>query len=175
MDNKIENEGIMYNVLKRYGLYEQREDYIDLCYIGYAKALNKFDKSKANIRTYIYKCVENEILQELRKEKAQKRQRYECSLDDEYDDRGHTFIETIADDIDLERDIICEETNKELCEAVNKLSYSERFVISHLFELNKINYTPNKICKVLNITTDQLEEIKTTALAKLKEMLGDIR
>ena len=175
MNNKLDNEGIMYNVLKRYGLYNRRDEYIDLCYIGYTKAINTFDSAKGKLKSYIFNCVENEILSELRKQSAQKRQRFECSLDDEYDEQGHTFNEVIADDIDLERDIICEETNKELCEAVNKLSYSERFVISHLFELNQINYTPNKICKVLNITTDQLEEIKTTALAKLKEMLGDIR
>lgn len=175
MDNKIENEGIMYNVLKRYGLYEQREDYIDLCYIGYTKAMNTFNSAKGRLKSYIFNCVENEILSELRKQKAQKRQRYECSLDEDYDDRNHTYNDIITDDIDLERDVICEETNKELCEAVNQLSCSERFVISNMFELNKTNYTPNKICKVLNITTDQLEEIKTTALAKLKEMLGDIR
>lgn len=175
MNDKLEHEGIMYNVLKQYGLYDKREEYIDLCYIGYSKALKSFDSAKGKLKSYIYNCVENEILSELRKQKAQKRQRYECSLDDDYDDRGHTFNDIIADDIDLERDIICEETNRELCEAVNKLANDERFIIANLFKLGDHNYTPNKICKVLNITTDQMEVIKNVALAKLKEMLGDIR
>ena len=175
MDDKLEYEGIMYYVLKKYGLYSKRDNYIDLCYIGYTKAVNSYDSAKGSLKNYIYNCVENELLGELRKEKAQKRQREECSYDIEADDSGHTYIELIADDIDLERDLICEETNRELCEAVKRLPKSERFIISHLFELNEYNYTPNKICKVLGITTDQMEVIKDTALAKLKEMLGDIR
>lgn len=175
MNDKLEYEGIMYNVLKQYGLYDKRDDYIDLCYIGYSKALKSFDAAKGKLKSYIYNCVENEILSELRKQKAQKRQRYECSLEAEIDDHKHTFADIIADDIDLERDIICDETNRELCEAVNKLANDERFIISNLFELNERNYTPYKICRVLGITTEEMEAIKDTALAKLKDMLGEFR
>ena len=175
MNDKIEYESIMYSVLKKYKLYYKRDDYIDLCYIGYTKALNTFDEAKGTLKSYIYNCVENEILSELRKQNAQKRQREECSYDMEMDNYGHTYIDMIPDDVDLERDIICVETNRELCEAVNKLPKNELFIISHLFELNEYNYTPAKVCKILNITTEQMEDMKNEALAKLKDMLGDIR
>ncbi len=87
--NMIEYEAMMYSILKKYGLYNKRDDYIDICYIGYAKALKKYDSSKSKATTYIYKCIENELLQCLRKENAIKRQRNETSLDYVYDDYGH--------------------------------------------------------------------------------------
>ena len=175
MNSKIEYENIMYAVLKKYKLYHKRDDYIDLCYIGYTKAVNTFDEAKGSLKNYIYNCVENEILSELRKQNAQKRQREECSYDLEIDNNGHTYIDLIADDVDLERDMIAKETSRELSEAIGQLEKEERFIISHLFELNEQNYSPNKICKLLNITTEQMEAIKYTALAKLKEMLGEFR
>ena len=91
----IEHEGTMYAILKKYNLYEKKEDYIDICYIGYTKAVNNYDKSKASLRSYIYKCVENEILHELSKEKAQKRQREELSFDFAYDEIGHDLNDII--------------------------------------------------------------------------------
>src|SRR5574344_1510860 len=110
----MEYEEMMYFILKKYGLYDKREDYIDVCYIGYAKALKKYDSSKSKPATYIYKCIENELLQCLRKENAIKRQREELSTNYIYDENGHNLEDLISDDIDIENDFIEKEQNKEL-------------------------------------------------------------
>ena len=49
--NMIEYEAMMYSILKKYGLYNKREDYIDLCYIGYAKGIKKYDSTKSKETT----------------------------------------------------------------------------------------------------------------------------
>src|SRR5574344_413712 len=110
----IDYESMMYSILKKYGLYNKREDYIDICYIGYVKALKKYDSSKSKPTTYIYKCIENELFQCLRKENAKKRQREEYSMDYIYDYNGHNLEDLISDDIDIENDFIEKEQNKEL-------------------------------------------------------------
>ena len=165
----IDYEKIMYSILKKYNLYNKREEYIDVCYIGYAKALKNFDETKATMVTYIYKCIENELLQELRKEKRLKRQREELSID--CDDYGHSLIDYISDDTDLENDIIEEEKKKELKDAIKLLSKNERIIIMNLYGICCEEITQEKLAKKLNISQTQIGTIKNKAIEKLKEIL----
>ncbi len=169
----IEYEKIMYGVLKKYNLLDKKEDYIDLCYIGYTKAVNNYDESKATLSSYIYKCVENEILIQLRKERATKRTRQEYSMDYIYDDKGHSLNDIVANDVDMERDIIKEETNNELYNAISKLKRNEQIVIYNFYGLGNKKYTQKEISCILNIGQVQISRIKNRALEKLKEILNE--
>lgn len=171
----MKNEGIMYAVLKKYGLYNRRDDYIDVCYIGYTKAINNYDEAKGKLHNYIYNCVENELLTELRKENAVKRQRTECSADHVYDTCGASIYDIVADDIDLEADLIRKENNDYLHKAILKLSEQEQMIINSLFGLTKDIKTQAEVCRELNTNPAKVNQIKNKALAKLREMLGDIR
>jgi len=167
----IEHEAMMYYILKKYGLYNKREDYIDICYIGYAKALKKYDSSKSKPATYIYKCIENELLQCLRKENAKKRQREESSLDYVYDEKGHDLKDLIDSGIDIENDFIKKEQNKQLCEAIKKLSKKEQYIIKYSFGLNCEEKTQEEIGQYLGVTQTQVSKLKGKVLIKLKEIM----
>lgn len=171
----IEHEAMMYSILKKYGLYNKREDYIDICYIGYAKALKKYDSSKSKATTYIYKCIENELMQCLRKENAIKRQRNETSLDYVYDERGHDLEDLIDSGIDIENDFIEKEQNNQLCEAIKKLSKREQFIIKYSFGLNCDEKTQDEIGKYLGVTQTRVSRLKDKILIKLKGMIENER
>ena len=169
--NMIEYEAMMYSILKKYGLYNKREDYIDICYIGYTKALKKFDESKSKMCTYLYKCIENELLQELRKENALKRQREEASINYVYDERGHDLEDLISSDVDIENDFIEKEQKNQLCEAIKKLSKKEQFIIKYSFGLNCEEKTQEEIGQCLGVTKTQVGRLKAKILIKLKRMM----
>ena len=167
----FEYEKMLYSILKKYGLYNKREDYIDVCYIGYAKALKKYDSSKSKPTTYIYKCIENELMQCLRKEKALKRQREEASLDYVYDEKGHDLEDLIDSGIDIENDFIEKEQKNQLCEAIKKLSKKEQFIIKYSFGLNCDEKTQDEIGQCLGVTQTQVSRLKYKILIKLKRMI----
>lgn len=160
----------MYSVLKKYGLYKKRDDYIDLCYIGYTKALKTYDSSRGTLVNYMFNCIENEILAEIRREQAIKRQRIEHSLDD----TDYQLSNMIPDNIDLEMNMIKCEEHKELCNAINKLTKIEQIVVCNLYELNDRKYTQTELAEILGKSQTDISIIKTQALLKLKNMLGDI-
>ena len=171
----FEYEKMMYFILKKYGLYNKREDYIDICYIGYAKALKKYDSSKSKAVTYIYKCIENELMQEIRKENAIKRQRQELSLDYVYDERGHDLEDLISSDVDIENDFIEKEQKNQLCEAIKKLSKREQYIIKYSFGLNCDEKTQEEIGKYLGVTQTQVSRLKDKILIKLRGMMENER
>lgn len=167
----FEYEAMMYSILKKYGLYNKREDYIDICYIGYAKALKKYDSSKSKPTTYIYKCIENELMQCLRKENALKRQREEASLDYVYDEYGHDLEDLISNDVDIENDFIEKEQNNQLCESIKKLSKKEQYIIKNSFGLNCDEKTQIEIGENLKMSQDQVSRLKDKILIKLRGMI----
>lgn len=167
----IEHEAIMYSILKKYGLYDKREDYIDICYIGYAKALKKYDSSKSKPATYFYKCIENEILQYLRKENAIKRQCKESSLNYIYDETGHTLEYLISNDVDIENDFIEKEQNKELYNSIKNLTKREQYIIKSFFGLNCEAKTQFEIGEYLGITQTQVSRLKDKILIKIRGMM----
>src|SRR5574344_2806779 len=169
----IDYESMMYSILKKYGLYNKREDYIDICYIGYVKALKKYDSSKSKPATYFYKCIENEILQSLRKENAQKRQHEESSMDYVYDDHGHDLNDIISDNIKIEEDYIKKEQQQELFISLNKLNNKEKIVIKYYFGINCDKLKQDEIAKMFGVTQAQISRIKNRALEKLKEILNE--
>ena len=164
-------EPMFYSILKKYGLYSKRDDYIDLCYIGYSKAINNYNNKKSRLSTYIYKCIKNEILQELRKEKADKRQGIELSFDYVYDDKGHDFDDLIPDDIDLESELIERETSTQLCNALCSLTKNEQVIIKSLFQLDGFNKTQIELACEFNISQAQISRIKDKALEKMRGMV----
>ena len=169
----IEHEGTMYAILKKYNLYEKKEDYIDICYIGYTKAVNNYDKSKASLRSYIYKCVENEILHELSKEKAQKRQREELSFDFAYDEIGHDLNDIIPSNENIESDVIKKEEVANLYKTIKKLDVKEQFIIRNLFGIDCVIKTQIELSNLLSISQMAMSKKKDKILLKMRGMMED--
>lgn len=169
----IEHEGTMYAVLKKYGLYDKREDYIDICYIGYTKALNSYDESKGTLRNYIYNCVENAIISELYKEKALKRKHEEISIDFVYDQYGHDFNDLIPSNVDIEKEIVDTEQKEMLNKAIKKLSKEEQYIIQNLFNINGFCLSTGQLASKLHTNLNCILRIKEKSLMKLKEILNE--
>lgn len=169
----IEHEATMYHILKKYGLYNRREDYIDICYIGYTKALNSFDDTKGKLHSYIYKCIENALINELRKENMQKRKCDEVSLDFIYDEFGHDFGDLIADDIDIEQDLIKQEEKQTLDTAILCLTKTEQYIIKNLFKIDGYCLTTGELASKFKTNLNAILKIKNTSLEKLKEILDE--
>ena len=169
----IEHEGTMYAVLKKYGLYDKREDYIDICYIGYTKALNSFDENKGSLRNYIYNCVETEILFELRKTNSLKRKHEEISLDYVYDECGHDFNDLIPSSVDIEKETIIKEQNSKLNKAIKLLNKEEQYIIQNLFNINGFCLSSGQLANKLHLNINSIIKIRDKSLKKLKEILDE--
>lgn len=65
------NHNLIYAFLHQKGF--SIDEYYGLAAIGLCRAVQPFDSTKSSFSTYAYKCMHNEILQEVRKEQASKR------------------------------------------------------------------------------------------------------
>lgn len=170
----IENEAMMYSILKKYGLYDKKEDYIDICYIGYIKGLKKYDSSKSKKTTYLYKCVENEILAYLRKCNANKRIKNELNLESiKIFDNGKeiSLIDKIPNNINIEEEYILNDQIKKLYEEIFKLNIKEQYIIIKLYGLYCEPLSQDEIAYRLNYSQPQISRIKSNVLRKLRGKL----
>lgn len=171
----MEYEGMMYFILKKYGLYDKREDYIDVCYLGYAKALNKYDKNKSKKVTYIFKCIENELSQQLRKENTKKSKRNDISLNYIIDETGWDLEKTISNDVDIENDFLKQEDICQLYQTFSKLNKREQYIIKKFFGINCEKKTQSEIGLKLGISQMQVSRLKDEILIKMRGMMEDER
>ena len=70
----LQNTGLVYYIVNRYNNYSwQREDLEQIGMLGLCKAAITFDESKGSkFSTYASRCIDNEILMYLRKNKRRK-------------------------------------------------------------------------------------------------------
>lgn len=66
-----ENHNLIYSFLRRYKLPE--DEYYDLAAIGLCRAATSFNQEKGAFSTYCYRCMYNEIMNEIRTSNTQKR------------------------------------------------------------------------------------------------------
>lgn len=169
----IQDEKLMMAVLKKYGLYNKREEYIDLCYIGYTKALNTFDEKKSTFPNYAYRCMENEIMKELRRETAQKRPQNEISIE-EYNYTPEDLKSlTEAENGKIESVLIQDETKKELYEAIWQLNERERDIFTNLWKLRTINLSRKQLADKYGLSQTQITNINNKAFRKIKEIMNN--
>lgn len=172
MDNYEALIPTIHSILKKLNVYHKRDDYIDLCWIGYTKALNNYEEQKGSFKTYAYKCMKNEVLKELRKEIAKKRPHDIVSLD-EYDFTIEqvTALETPSK-CEIQSELIKEEENKELYEAIGKLSAREQDIFTNLWKLRTVNLSRRQLADKYDISPTQISNINGKAFKKIKEVLN---
>lgn len=83
------NEKILWEIAHKYNCD------IDLCYMGFSKALNNFDETRGKFTTILYLTCENECKMYLRKKRVST-----ISIETKTDD-NLTIADTLADDYDL--------------------------------------------------------------------------
>lgn len=180
----LKNENLIYYVIKGMGLYKHLDDFYDIGMIGLCKAARSFDvESGIKFSTYAITCIKYEIHRYGRKKENRKWNNI-SSLDIIIDDNKTTAVELIADDVNIEEDIIRKELYKDLYKNINKLSTVEQLVINYSYGLN--GYTKMSQHNILillkrnykmkyNYSQSYISRIKTRAIKKLKRYLKDYK
>lgn len=159
----LENQNLIYVVLKKLNLYNQREEYFDLGMIGLVKGVKSYDKNKGyKLSTYLNVCIKNEILMFLRK------RRINCLSLETNITENLKIKDVIEDDnLNLDRFIY-----NNLYEAIHNLSFNDLL----LFELYYVNnLTQLEISKKLNCSQVQVSRKLKNIYKKLKEYLDEAR
>lgn len=155
---------------------EDIDDLISIGTIGLIKAISTFDINKGSrLATYAARCIENEILMNLR---ATKKIRYEVFLQDPIgvDKEGNEI--SLLDVLGTDTDAVCDEVarkfqQQKLQEKINTtLKNRERKVIELRYGLiNGVRKTQREIAKLLGISRSYVSRIEKRAIKKLSEEL----
>jgi len=173
------NLRLVAHIVKKYSKPNQdADDLISIGTIGLIKAINSFDIDKGTrLATYASKCIENEILMNIR---YKRKERNEVYLQDPigFDKEGNELTlldlldcdeEDIIDKVDLKIEIV-----KLYNDIRNLLKKRERDVIEMRYGLNnKKEKTQNEIAEMLGISRSYVSRIEKKAINKLGINFGD--
>ena len=151
------------------------EDLISIGTIGLIKALNTFNRDKnIKLATYASRCIDNEILMFLRKNK---RRKVEVSFEDSINFDGDGNELHLEDVLGTDGDIVEKEyedvVDKELLGSViDKLPPRDREILTLRYGLNNSEeYTQKEVADMLGISQSYISRIEKKAIKKLKSLM----
>ena len=152
------------------------EDLISIGTIGLVKAINTF-KADKNIKlaTYASRCIANEILMFLRKNK---KRRGEISLEDalNYDSEGNELH--LEDILGTDNDIVIkafeDKMDKQLLSKhLNDLDNREKQIMILRYGLNNTKeFTQKEVAEMLGISQSYISRIEKKVISKLQNILN---
>ena len=172
----VHNLRLAAHIAKKYQKSEQdREDLISIGTIGLIKAVSTFSESKGSLSAYAARCIENEILMSLRRDRKLVET---VSIEEPVgsDKEGNEL--KLADLVCTEEDNVFEQVQGRL-DAVfladvmrRALSRRERTVLSLRFGLNGTAPMPQReVANALNISRSYVSRIEKKALEKMRAVL----
>ncbi len=177
-DKLIEhNLRLVAHIAKKYSNNEQEmEEMISIGTIGLIKAINSFSSDKGfKISTYASKCVENEILMNIR---ATKKQKAEVSMNTvigtDKDGNDMALVDTLDSDVKdtidtIYNSIITDQIKKYIN---NKLPEREKYIMELRYGLNgNEQKTQQQIADELGISRSYVSRIETKVQNKLKKYI----
>ena len=151
------------------------EDLVSIGSIGLIKGINTY-KADKNIKlaTYVSRCISNEILMFLRKNKKKK---VEVSLEEtlNYDAEGNTLA--LEDVLGTDEDIVLENVSKKqdakyLASELNMLNDREKLIMTLRYGLNNTKeYTQKEVATMLGISQSYISRIEKKVVRKLKQVM----
>lgn len=180
-DNEARNKLVEHNMrlvvflAKRYeSTGYDIEDLVSIGSIGLIKGINtyKIDKN-IKLATYASRCIANEILMFIRKNK---RRKSEISLEGtlNYDSEGNELH--LEDILGTEEDIVFSKftdiTDKEfLVKELNNLNNREKLIMTLRYGLNNTeDYTQKEVADILGISQSYISRIEKKIIRKLQVM-----
>ena len=160
ISKKFENTGVL------------MEDLISIGTIGLMKAINTFNPEKnIKLATYASRCIENEILMQLRRSS---RMRYEISLDEplKIDCDGNELL--LSDVMGTEDDNIYQQLEKDvdyslLRIAMGRLSQRERVIVEMRFGLSgRKERTQKEVADLLGISQSYISRLEKKIIGRLQ-------
>lgn len=151
------------------------EDLVSIGSIGLIKGINtyKIDKN-IKLATYASRCIANEILMFLRKNKKRKT---EISFEDalNYDAEGNELH--LEDILGTDPDIITKELEgkmdrNDLAAEINKLDSREKQIMMLRYGLNNTEeYTQKEVAEILGISQSYISRIEKKVIKRLKGIM----
>ena len=148
------------------------EDLISIGTIGLIKAVNTFDNTKKiKLATYASRCIENEILMQLRRTS---KMRYEVSLDEplkiDYDGNELLLSDVMGTDEDTIYQYIEKDIDYSLLQtAMSKLSKRERTIVELRFGLRGREERPQKeVADLLGISQSYISRLEKKIIGRLQ-------
>lgn len=152
------------------------EDLVSIGSIGLIKGINTY-KADKNIKlaTYVSRCISNEILMFLRKNKKKK---VEVSLEEtlNYDAEGNTLA--LEDVLGTDEDIVAESVSKKqetkyLINELNTLNDREKLIMTLRYGLNNTEeYTQKEVANMLGISQSYISRIEKKVIKRIKETIN---
>ena len=151
------------------------EDLVSIGSIGLIKGINtyKIDKN-IKLATYASRCISNEILMFLRKNK---RKKAEVSLEDalNYDAEGNElhFEDILGTDADLVPNEYEKQVDKEiLSKEIEDLQDRDKEIMTLRYGLNNTKeYTQKEVAEILGISQSYISRIEKKVIRKLKQVM----
>lgn len=151
------------------------EDLVSIGSIGLIKGINtyKIDKN-IKLATYASRCISNEILMFLRKNK---KRRTEISLEDalNYDNEGNELHleDILGTDIELVPNEYEKQINKEiLTKEIDTLNERDKQIMTLRYGLNNTKeYTQKEVAEMLGISQSYISRIEKKVIRKLKQVM----
>ncbi|NLC95758.1 MAG: RNA polymerase sporulation sigma factor SigK [Bacilli bacterium] len=170
------NLRLVAHIVKKYeNTYDDKDDLLSIGTIGLIKAIDTYNDDKGTkLATYAAKCIENEILMQLR---MNKKIRAEVSLNDPigYDKEGNkiTLIDVLQDeDHSIEDHVVFNDAIDKVRSLLPELSPREYEIITRRFGLNNRKpETQRQIAKSLKISRSYVSRIEKRTLMKLYRLL----
>lgn len=169
----LENRRLVYYIAKKLNIIQDEfDDFVSIGTIGLIKATASFDTSK-NIKfvTYAARCIENEMLMYIRKEK---RRTVDVSLDEPLyvDGEGNKLkvSDVIASEDNFAEDLVTTETFVELISIVlNRLTKKERMIM--LYKIADVNQS--EVAKQLKISQSYASRLERKLSKKIRTYMND--
>lgn len=164
----LDNQKLVYHVIKRLNLYNKLEDYFDIGLIGLCKAAQTFKpENGSRFSTYACVCIRNDILMEIRNENRQC-DAYAISFSSIISSSkdNDLSLEDILSDYELENDILNREELISLITSIEKLNEEDKTIINLYFYQNK---TQKQIAQILNMSQAQASRRIQRALNNLRK------
>ncbi len=153
----------------------EMEDLISIGTIGLIKGVStyKIDKN-IKLATYASRCISNEILMFLRKNKKRKK---EISLEDSlnFDSEGNELH--LEDVLGTSTDLVVDEYEKSLeknllSKEINKLNTREKQIMILRYGLNNTeSYTQKEVADMLGISQSYISRIEKKVIKNIKELM----
>ena len=163
----LDNMNFAYYIAHKYkqkvSKYLDFEDLVSICIIGLVKSANTFDNAKnLKFSTYAYKVINNQILQECRKFKAL---RLTSSLDNNIVELENViYADLIADEFDLENEVLKNEEIKLLNKFINELPEKIKLIIN----LKLSGRTQMEVADEIGISQAQVSRLYNKGLRILR-------
>lgn len=173
------NLRLVSHIVKKYINYQSDfQDLLSIGSIGLIKAVNTYNsQKKVRLATYAARCIENEILMYIRRNK---RIRKDCSLQDTvgFDKDGSEVAlqDRIADDrLPIAEEVELKLQTESLLSCINEsLTERERQIIALRYALSENEeLTQREIAEIFGISRSYVSRIEKKALSKLKKALSD--